>query len=343
MRRLGSHSRLRLLIHGAFIALIIPICIASVSLPAHAGDESNAAGARSGEIQWTALSKPYITKLNNRYVLYSLFYFEGVEIHPAYSSKGTAKDTGYYVPLMLPYAMAIGNTPHASKLNPSVSSGVSYSWFGQIAKVSSADLRVDAEGSNYYVLVDSAGFNVLYARQDYKLTGYSAGVSNTVNQSANVIAYEWVSEPLLVKLQNTGGVALGSVMYFDDNKYRKVNFSQPYAAYAFQYGDRVNGRIGVNWVRGGIEHTPGTFVTLGVSVNDELSLYVDYNSKNFQKLVFNRVVLPLTGIDCSTCRNDALSAGLALKVGNSGHASLGFFDVNDLMVPFGSLSMNNEF
>lgn len=334
---------MRLLIHGAIIALIIPMCIARVSLPAFTGDESNTAGARSSEMQWTALSKPYITKLNNTYVLCSLFYFEGVELHPAYSSKGIAKNTGYYVPLMLPYAMAIGNAPHSSKLNPVVSSGMSYSWFGQIAKVSSADLRVDAEGANYYVLVDGAGFNVSYARHDYKLTGYSAGVSKTANQSANVFAYEWVSEPLLVKLPNTGGVALGSVMYFDDNKYRKVNFSQPYAAYTFQYGDRVNGQIGVNWVRGSIEHAPGTFINLGVSVNDELSLFADYNSKNFQKLVFNRVVLPLTGIDCSSCRNDALSVGLTMKIGDAGVASIGFFDMYDLKAPFGSLSLNKAF
>jgi hypothetical protein len=246
-------------------------------------------------------------------------------------------------PLFVPEALTLEHNLRDSETSRSVSVGTSYAQFGRIANAPSSDIHIRAEGANYYALVGVAGFDFSYVRQDYRLTGVSGKAKSVVKHAARVVGVEWESSMRRFALPANGGIALGSVMYFDDNEGENLNFAQHHAAYTFRHGNRVSGRVGANWTSGDIENASGALASLYYSVGDDLTLYADYNSKDIHKLVFNRVILPVAGIDCSSCDDGALSVGMSFKLRGYARANIGFFDATDLASPMAAISTFKEY
>ncbi|HOC92580.1 MAG TPA: hypothetical protein PKH33_09450 [bacterium] len=252
-------------------------------------------------------------------------------------------DRSYSTPLFVPEALTLEHNQPDPEKRIGVSIGTSYAQFGRIANVPSADVHIRAEGANYHALASVAGFDVSYVKQDYRLTRVSGKTKNVAKHEADIIGVGWESSPGLFRLPLNGGIALGSVMYFDDNGAGSQNFAQHRAAYTFRHGNRVSGRVGANWTTGDVENLSGALASVYYSVGDELTLYADYNSKDIHKLVFNRVILPSEGIDCSTCGDDALSVGMSFKIRGYARAVIGFYDVDDLMAPMAGISTFKEY
>ncbi len=223
-----------------------------------------------------------------------------------------------------------------------VTVGTDYVLFGTVGKVSADGLRVHAEGANMYALVGVQGFQIGYARQEYDVTIHGPTGDTGFTHSADVVRVKWVPDNRIVRMPWNGQIALGGMMYFGQSSGADVDFTQPYAALAFEYG-RARANIGVNWITGDLPEETGMFASLQYAVNPELVIYADYSEYDFHKLILNNVILPGAGIDCTACADDALSVGLAFKLGDVGYINAGAYDVDDLGSPMGSLSFRKQY
>lgn len=229
-----------------------------------------------------------------------------------------------------------------SQVPTDVTVGTDYVLLGTIGKVSADGLRVHAEGANMYTLVGVMNFQVGYARQEYDVTVHGPTGDTGTTHSADVIRVKWVPDSRVLQLPWNGKIALGSVMYFGSSGSTDVDFVQPYAGLAFEYG-RARANVGVNTITGDMPEETGVYASLQYATSKELVWYVDYSEHDFHKLIINNILAPGAGVDCTNCADDALSAGLAVKIGRYGFMNLGAYDIDDLAAPMGSLSFRKDY
>ncbi len=224
-----------------------------------------------------------------------------------------------------------------------VTLGVSGTMFGNIANMPDPEITVDASGANVYLIAGTRGINFSYSHQSYELEATDGNLFNTAYHNSDALGAEWDSRDYAIDDIMRGGLIAGAVYFRDSDRNDVDSFTQTYLGGQFRYGSSVTARMGVSMHGGDVDSDAGYFVSAAYPISDAVSVYADYHSLHFQKLIIHRVILPAAGVDCGGCDDSALSAGIAFKLGNYGHASIGMFDVNDLGAINGAMSLNKNF
>jgi hypothetical protein len=184
---------------------------------------------------------------------------------------------------------------------------------------------------NYAIGYGVGDFQFQYVRQDYSVRATSSSV--TVRYDGDADIYKVKYAPHAVKLPWNGRVALGSAFYVDGHD----SFAQPYIAIsAGGAHGRVN--VGANWITGDVPDNSGMFASVRLAMSPEAVFFADYSSRDFHKTIINDVLLPSAGVDCTGCTGDALTTGISFRLGKDVLATLGLYDTDDLMSPFGSVT-----
>lgn len=221
-----------------------------------------------------------------------------------------------------------------TQITPGYTIGVDYHMIGQIALVSVYDYRVSADGMNYTIGAGIGDFQFQYVRQDYSIRATYSSITTHDDGDADIYKVKYA--PHAVKLPWDGQVAIGSAFYVDGHD----SFAQPYVVVSTGgIHGRVN--IGANWITGDVPDDSGMFASVRLALSPEALFFADYSSRDFHKTIINDVLLPSAGVDCTGCTRDAFSSGIAFRIDGNFLATLGLFDMNDLMSPFGSVTYIN--
>ena len=142
----------------------------------------------------------------------------------------------------------------------------------------------------------------------------------------------------LIPMPLDGTIVFGSLFYDEINSAVDTRFTQPYVGVSYDLGG-LTARAGVNWTRGDVTAKSGVFSSVQLQIAPGFTIYADYNERDPNKVIINKVILPRWGVDCSECSEDSLNVGVTFLINKWLQGNFGFYDVNDLAAPMGSLSM----
>lgn len=220
--------------------------------------------------------------------------------------------------------------------------GGDYISLGNIANISSMNTWVHADGGDYFTTISVRGLQVTGGRQVYNVVTNAATGKTTMNHVAEFARLKLSPRARVINLPHGGRVAIGTAMYRDRSFSPRKEFSQPFAAVGFDYRS-LHVSAGANRTYGDFSRMWGYFASAELAVHKGVAVYSSYDRRDFNKLIINKIILPRAGFDCSNCKDDALSAGVAFKAGSMLFANAGMYDIGDLKVPVGSLSVRWQY
>jgi len=224
-----------------------------------------------------------------------------------------------------------------NKAATSFTIGGDYLTLGRIANVPASGITVYSDSYEAYALIGMMGLEISAATLKYDLEiNNAAGRINRTHPS-EIIKVKWAPDSRLMHLPYKTSLYFGTMVYTGKEIDKGIDFTQPYVALSHDDGI-LQLNAGYSRTRGDLDVEDGVFASARVSVNPATVFYVDYNEADYHKLIINHIILPYAGVDCSGCKNDSVSAGLAFKCGDYGYLNIGAYDIADIRSPMGSVS-----
>ncbi len=223
------------------------------------------------------------------------------------------------------------------QVRPGATVGTDFRRFGNIALVSALGYGVRCDGFASYVGYGVGDVQIMYVRQEYNVTVYTAAQDTKQDRNGNIYKIRYAPRKLIPPWD--GYVAFGADFYNGQGNH----ISRPYVATSVEWPDtRLN--LGYGWYTGTTSDKDGSFFSsLHYSLNEWMTAYADYSTRDFQKIILNEFIIPETGVDCEDCTKDAFNAGISVTMHPGVFGSFGVYDIGDIRALFGSVSINHSF
>ena len=216
--------------------------------------------------------------------------------------------------------------------------GTEYAELRRIANIPTANKSVTSDTGNAYAIVGLGRMQLGFTRVVNHLTIKEIGQRNDINHHGDIFMLKILPSRQMFPLPFNGNAMVGALYFQENGHQNEIYFTQPFVGMQFDMGGaRV--KAGWNWTDGDIETTSGWFAGVQAELMKDFVLFADYNEKDINKVVINKIILPKMGIDCTDCDDSSLTFGISFKMFDFMYANLAFYDVQDLSAPMGSVSM----
>lgn len=219
-----------------------------------------------------------------------------------------------------------------------VTLGWDYANMRRIANVTAIGRTIHLDSANSYAIVGLRHIQLGYTRLVQHVEVSDTNFESEINYHWEIMHAKWTPSRQMMPLPYKGRLVLGSLFYYEMNSSADTRFNQTYMGAAYDYGG-LTLRGGVNWTRGDVTAKSGIFGSAQLQIAPGFTVYADYNERDANKLLINKVILPRWGVDCSECAEDSLNVGVTFLIDSWLQGNFGFYDVNDLAAPMGSVSM----
>lgn len=238
---------------------------------------------------------------------------------------------------------ALDSTNHfVSSGDGNIGADVTLGWdyvnLRRIANVNSISRTIHCDAANSYAIVGLNHVQVSYTRQAQHVEIDDPNMNEDMNYQWEIMHAKFSPSRSLFPMPFKGNIVFGSLFYYEVNSAVDTQFTQPYVGVSYDLGG-FTARAGWNWTRGDVTAKSGAYGAMQLQIAPGFTLYADYNEHDPNKVLINKVILPRWGVDCSDCSEDSVNLGVTFVINNWLQGNFGFYDVDDLAAPMGSLSM----
>jgi hypothetical protein len=178
--------------------------------------------------------------------------------------------------------------------------GWDYANLRRIANVNAISRTIHCDAANSYAIVGLNHVQLGYARQVHHVEMEEPGFEDEMNYHWEIMHAKFSPSRGMIPMPFKGNIVFGSLFYYEVNSAVDTQFTQPYVGVSYDLGG-VTARAGWNWTRGDVTAKSGVFGAMQLQVAPGFTLYADYNERDANKILINKVILPRWGVDCSDC------------------------------------------